>query len=147
MIVTMLKPTSHRVDRRGTRTASARIESNRPSIADRRAMLSAVAGVHSGSGLTREIEQQRRVGRRPGAKSQHFVVTRAFPFARETGGGVPDQRIEPIDGARQLRDGLCSPVRALDVRELVHESRLPRLSRPRAADGGIITTDENKPAT
>jgi hypothetical protein len=28
VIVTMLKTTSHRVDRRGTRTASARIESN-----------------------------------------------------------------------------------------------------------------------
>ena len=45
------KPTSQRVDRLGTRTASARIESSRPSIADGRAMLSAVAGVHIDTGL------------------------------------------------------------------------------------------------
>ena len=35
--------------------------------------------------------------------------------------GDPHERIEPVDRRRDLRDGLRSPIAALDVRELVDE--------------------------
>ena len=81
--------------------------------------------------LASEIQQERRIGRRPCTKPQHFVVARPLAFARESGSGKPDEGIEPIDRARQLRHRLCAPVAALDVRELVHQRSLPRVSGPR----------------
>ena len=93
-------------------------------------MLSAVAGVHADPGLPREIQQQRRIGRRLDAKTQHLVVARPLAFARETGGCVPDERIEPVDGARQLREGLRAAIVPPDVGELVNKRRLPLLRRP-----------------
>ncbi len=93
-------------------------------------MLSAVAGVHADAGCARQIEEQRRIRRRLRAESQHFVVTGALTLARQSGGRVPDERVEPVDRARQLRDRLRAAIAALDVRQLVHERRLPRFSGP-----------------
>lgn len=39
-------------------------------------------------------------------------------------GRVPDQRIEPVDHAGELRDGLRPAIASPDVRQLVHEGGL-----------------------
>ena len=78
-----------------------------------------------------DVQQQRCVGRRLRAQAQHFIVARALTLAREAGRRVPDERIEPIDRARELRDRLGPPIVPLDMCQLVHQRRLPRFDRPR----------------
>ncbi len=104
-------------------------------------MLSAVAGVQDGTSGAGDVEQQRRIRRRLRAEAQHFVVARALTLAREAGRRVPDERIEPVDRARELRDRLGPAIVPLDVRQLVHQRRLPGFDVHAIADGGIITID------
>ena len=94
-------------------------------------MLSAVAGVHADPGVRARSSSSVAYADGFAPEPQHLIVTRALTLAREAGRGVPDQRIEPVDRARQLRDRLRAPIAPLDMRQLVHERRLPCFHRPR----------------
>ncbi len=121
--------TIQRVDPRGVLAASPRIASRRPSMADGRAMLSAVAGVHVDCDRARSSSKLAYAdGFAP--QSQHFIVTGTFALAREGGRRVPDQRVEPVDRARELRDRLRAAIATADVHQFVDERGLPRLGAP-----------------
>ena len=86
----------------------------------------------------RELQQVVRVVGAARTRAQHQVVARPLALDAQPPGGDPGERVEPVDGAGHLRQGLGQAVVALDVAELVGEHRASLLDatsprRPRAA--------------
>ena len=89
-----------------------------------------------------DVEQVGGVVRWPRAQRQHLVVAGALAFDAQPLRGDPDERIEPVDGARHLRDRLDRAIPPLDVRQLVCQHRCPALVGPRV---GIDRQQHDRP--
>jgi hypothetical protein len=78
----------------------------------------------------RELEQLVGVVRPVRAGAEHEVVARALALDAQPPGRNPCERVEPVDGARGVRERLGQAIVALDVAELVREHGAPLLARP-----------------
>ena len=54
---------------------------------------------------------------------------------RKGGSRMPDERIEPVDRAGELRQGEGQTIVTPDVRQLVNQGGVPRFDRPRRRVG------------
>ena len=61
---------------------------------------------------------------------QHGVVTRTLAVLPQTPARDPDERVEPVDGSKNLRRHLNRPVSAADVRKLVADDHARAVLRP-----------------
>ena len=79
----------------------------------------------------RKLDQMRGVIGALHAAAHHLVIARVLAFEPQPPAGDPEQRIEPVERAQQLRGELHDPVAAADVRELVRQHDARALVRPR----------------
>ncbi len=78
----------------------------------------------------RDLEQFFSVVRSPRAAGEYQIVTRSFAFGPDVTRGNPGKRIEPVQGARELRDDVRQAIAAFHVRELVQEDDPQPFERP-----------------
>jgi hypothetical protein len=71
-----------------------------------------------------------RIVGRSGACAQHFIVTCPFSLQTQPPRRKPDQRIEPVQRARDLGNHLGETVAALNVSQLVEQDQTPAIITP-----------------
>src|SRR4030095_10366411 len=70
------------------------------------------------------------------AEAENDVVTCMLALAAQTAAHEPEQRIEPVNGARQVRCDLYQPVMAFDMCKFVDEDDADPVVRPTLGIGG-----------
>ncbi len=78
----------------------------------------------------RGVDGRRRAG------TQHLVVAGPLALFAQSCRGQPDERMEPVDGARDARDQLNEEIVALHVRQLVEQHIAAPLGGPLIGFGG-----------
>ena len=77
-----------------------------------------------------QVEQMRGVIGCAGAREQDDVIAGALALDAHPTRREPGEWVEPVDGTRQLGDGLGQAVEPLDVGQLVEEDVAPAARRP-----------------
>src|SRR5262249_32465448 len=86
--------------------------------------------LHSTGKAACDLEQVSRVFPRIDAEAENRIVARPFALAMELIRCNPEERIEPIRRACDLREQLKQPIHPLHVRDLVRDNDTQALVRP-----------------